>query len=242
MSRASLSEYPIVVLWTIPRSRSTAFERMMIERGDHHVVDEPYSARYYLSESSLSNRFSEVVPDSEPDEILSRLKEAAKHRPVFVKDMAYQARGLITPEFVGNFTNTFLVREPVSAVASLSLKWPDFTEEEAGYTALLEAFHIVTETTGEKPHVVEADELARNPERTAAEYCKAVGIEFVPDSLNWAPGMADEWVRWQDWYSGVAESTGFQVPRPVPKELPADPRKRAIVERAQLVYHELLAG
>ncbi|HUD39315.1 MAG TPA: hypothetical protein VMR14_20630 [Streptosporangiaceae bacterium] len=38
---------PILMLWSAPRSRSTAFFRMMIERGDFVCVHEPFS---YLAE------------------------------------------------------------------------------------------------------------------------------------------------------------------------------------------------
>jgi hypothetical protein len=34
---------PILMLWSAPRSRSTAFYRMMIERGDFTGVREPFS-------------------------------------------------------------------------------------------------------------------------------------------------------------------------------------------------------
>jgi hypothetical protein len=33
----------LLALWSAPRSRSTAFERMMMERGDFRVVHEPFS-------------------------------------------------------------------------------------------------------------------------------------------------------------------------------------------------------
>ncbi len=47
----------IIALWAAPRSVSTAFERMMMERGDHAVVHEPFSAHYYLSSARTSDRF-----------------------------------------------------------------------------------------------------------------------------------------------------------------------------------------
>lgn len=37
----------LLMLWSAPRSRSTAFFRMMAERGDFTVVHEPFS---YLAE------------------------------------------------------------------------------------------------------------------------------------------------------------------------------------------------
>lgn len=38
----------IVALWTHPRSVSTAFERVMMERGDFKILHEPFSYLYYV--------------------------------------------------------------------------------------------------------------------------------------------------------------------------------------------------
>ena len=44
----------IIALWTHPRSISTAFERVMIERGDFNVLHEPFSYLYYVHEGDAS--------------------------------------------------------------------------------------------------------------------------------------------------------------------------------------------
>ena len=51
-----------IALWATPRTASTAFERMMIERGDVRVVNEPWSHFYYYSADGPSDRFDEVLP------------------------------------------------------------------------------------------------------------------------------------------------------------------------------------
>ena len=38
---------PILVLWAVPRSTSTAFERMMKQRGDHEIAHEPFGEVWY---------------------------------------------------------------------------------------------------------------------------------------------------------------------------------------------------
>lgn len=84
--------HPIQFLWATPRTVSTAFERMMIERGDHVVYDEPFSAAYYLGPDRRSTRFAELVDDGDPAEVVDRLGEAATRAPVFVKDMVTSAQ------------------------------------------------------------------------------------------------------------------------------------------------------
>ncbi len=85
---------------------------MMIERGDHAVFDEPFSARYYFSSESRSTRFEQSEPDSTGTAVSALLRDASADGPVFVKDMAYHATGLLDQDLLGNFVNCFLVREP----------------------------------------------------------------------------------------------------------------------------------
>jgi hypothetical protein len=40
--------HPIIALWTHPRSISTAFERVMMERKDFKILHEPFSYLYYV--------------------------------------------------------------------------------------------------------------------------------------------------------------------------------------------------
>lgn len=54
-----------LVLWAVPRSASTAFERVFIERGEHEVIHEPFSATYYHSTQRRSDRF--LDGDAEPN-------------------------------------------------------------------------------------------------------------------------------------------------------------------------------
>ncbi len=54
----------MLVLWATPRTVSTAFERMIIERGDHLVLDEPWSRAYYFGPERHSDRFELTFPES----------------------------------------------------------------------------------------------------------------------------------------------------------------------------------
>ena len=49
----------IVALWTYPRTISTAFERVMMERGDFEVLHEPFSYLYYVhrTDATISQEF-----------------------------------------------------------------------------------------------------------------------------------------------------------------------------------------
>ena len=110
----------ITVLWSVPRSVSTSFERMMSARGDHAVFDEPFSRSYYYGPDRRSARFTETLPHSSAEQVLEEIEAAAQERPVFVKDMAYQAATLLGPDLLTRFHNCFLVRDPAATLRSLA--------------------------------------------------------------------------------------------------------------------------
>src|SRR5215207_11477502 len=79
-----------VALWAVPRSVSTALERVFVERGDFKVFHEPFSASYYYSPERRSDRFvgMEAKKEYGHQRILERML-AHEEKPVYFKDMAY---------------------------------------------------------------------------------------------------------------------------------------------------------
>ncbi|MGD2271409.1 MAG: hypothetical protein PVI06_13470, partial [Desulfobacterales bacterium] len=81
----------IIAFWVHPRSISTAFERVFIERGDFKVLHEPFSALYYVYEKRVDCPGQHIDPDapmSYPD-IKNWILQEAEKAPVFFKDMCY---------------------------------------------------------------------------------------------------------------------------------------------------------
>ncbi|HUF83988.1 MAG TPA: sulfotransferase family protein [Acidimicrobiia bacterium] len=228
--------HPIVALWTAPRTASTAFERMMMERGDVTVFHEPFSVRYYFGATKRSARYGEVRDDGDPDAIVAALDAAASQGPVFVKDMAYHVVGLVDDAFLERFVHSFLIRDPAWTVPSLAAIWPDFTDEEVGFDALA----ALVDRVGD-PVIVDSDDLRRDPAGVVEKWCGGVGLPFAPEALSWPPGMRPEWGLWEDWHDEVAQSDGFA---PSPDEPPperSDPRVEAAYQRARPVYEKLLS-
>src|SRR5918998_1003721 len=220
-----------IALWAVPRSLSTAFERVFVERDDLEVLHEPFSASYYYGEGRLSDRYADVEPDAEHnyERVLAEILRPRQRR-VFLKDMAYQAKGVMGPEFISNFVNTFIVRDPKYVLSSLYKMWPDFTLEEAGYEELYWAFRYVTQA-GEDPVVVDAMTFSENPVGILSAYCERVGIPFQPGALSWEPGEVEEWQDWEQWHEAAQESTGIRR---------AERRDPALPERLQEAYENCL--
>lgn len=219
-----MDDVTILALWATPRTVSTAFERMMIERRDHLVLDEPWSRAYYFGPERRSTRYPLTFPESTFAAVEAGVLAAGSGRAVFVKDMAYHAAPGITDEALAAMSHTFLIRDPAAALASLQRRWPDVTDDEAGYRAQQELFERVVAVTGSCPPVIDSDRLRADPDRVIRRWCDRVGLEHLPRALRWRPGMRPEWPLWRDWYAGVAETTGFLPPggSPTPDDTTPD--------------------
>lgn len=237
----------ILALWATPRSLSTAFERMVRERGDHEVHFEPFAAHYYFSDERRSPRFDgEVEPRPEYGfaAILDRLTAEAHHRPVFVKDMAYHVADRADEGFLSAFRSTFILRHPRFAIRSLARIWPDFTLEEAGFGPLRALFDRVCDLTGQIPPVVDGEDLRADPERVVQAWCAAVGLSYDPDALTWEPGRAPDWETWSPWVGSVERSGGLPVGDTEPPRDPAeveldDPSLEEAVEQCVADYEHV---
>jgi hypothetical protein len=231
-----LAEKPIA-LWAAPRSISTAFERIFVEREDFEVFHEPFAASYYFSEERRSDRYPDEEPKEEhrPENVLAELL-SGNGRPVFFKDMAYHTAGFRDRGLVENFRNTFLIREPKQTLSSFYKMWPDFTLEEAGYEQLYCLFECVTEA-GQEPIVVDAEEFSANTEGTIAAYCNELNVPYKPEALSWEQREVPEWEMWDEWHTDAQESTGIeQVPQ---KEVELPEELSETYEHCLLYYQEL---
>lgn len=218
-----MSQSKPIMLWSVPRSISTAFERVFVERDDFEVFHEPFSASYYYGEDRLSNRYADVEPDARYNyqAVLKSILESPAER-VFVKDMGYHAKGLMGPEFVSRFRNTFIVRDPKYVIASLHRMWPDFTLEETGFEQLYRLFRYAMAVDPEDVVVVDAMTFSENPVGVLATYCEHLGIPFQSDSLSWEAEEVPEWERWDGWHDQAQQSTGIKPAERKDPELPKE--------------------
>lgn len=234
------SRHPVRVLWAVPRSASTAFERMVIERDDHAVLDEPFSAAYYHGPQRRSPRYPESEPAATVGAIIAEVDALAAREPVFVKDMAYHPGSLAEAGVLDRWQHAFLIRDPRWSVPSMARIWPDLTDEEAGFAAVAAAVAELR-ARGHAPVVVDGHDLCRAPEAVVAAWCEAMGLAPDPAALGWTPGMRPEWERWRDWYGATARSSGFAPPPDGPPPAPQDARLAALVARCLPLYEELRA-
>src|SRR3712207_6748740 len=170
----------IVALWAVPRSVSTAFERMISQRGDFAVFSEPFSVYYYYSKERLSDRYALAGdhPEAEWSSILSNIAASASGDKVFIRDMAYHVTRRTAEAARLPFVHTFIIRHPLRALLSLHRLWPDFTDEETGFERQYRLAREVQTITGKPPLIIDGDELCIAPENTVRTYCEGIGVPY----------------------------------------------------------------
>lgn len=201
----------ILALWAVPRSVSTAFTRMMIERDDFYVFNSSFSVYYYFSKDRVFDRYGVKADDSyDYQAVLSSLQNTSTEKPLFLKDMAYYVKQCMSKEFLSHFHNTFIIRDPIYALPSLYKIMPDFNLEETGYEQQYRMFQMVWESKGKLPVIIDGSDLRANPEAIVKAYCDAVDIPFIPQALNWeSKKKLPQMELWKDWYDNVINSASF---------------------------------
>lgn len=227
----------ILALWSAPRSRSTAFLRMMMQRGDFYVLHEPFS---HLADFGDTNVAGEAV-GSEP-ELMEAIRALAEKNPVFFKDTTdFRYPGLLADtRFLREVTHTFIIRNPSDAIASHYRLNPRLTCDEVGFSRLYEIFEAAMRVTPKVPPVVDADDLVDDPVAIVREYCRAVGIPFVEKAMSWEPGMPEAWRRAPRWHDDAGRSAGFErAEESSPDDISNNPLLSEYI-RHHLPYYEKL--
>jgi hypothetical protein len=206
----------ILALWSAPRSTSTAFFRMMLERDDFQVLHEPFS---YLAEFGYVDVDGDRLTDGE--QLIARIRELSQTRPVFFKDTTDERYPAVLADhsfLAEDATHTFLIRDPRRTITSYQRINPEFRPEQIGFGHQAELFDAVAAATGSAPLVLDAEQFGADAEATVRGYCATVGIPFRPDAMTWSAGTRAEWGPSAKWHEEVSRSTGFAVPPAAPQE------------------------
>ncbi len=208
----------IVVLWSTPRTTSTAFEWMMRMRGDMACFHEPFGEAWYKGEDAAWPRLtanSERVKGLSVQSVHDSMLEKALEMPVFSKDMPHFLPPDASDGFLAPFTHSFLIRNPAKSIPSIYKRGPDWVVAEYGFEAHRRLFDRIADRDGAPPPVIDSDDLLENPEDIVSAWCRAVGLEYLPGALSWEPGARPE-VGWYDngsWHDSLSASDGLK-PQP----------------------------
>ena len=222
----------MLMLWSAPRSRSTAFYRMMTERGDFTGVHEPFSRVRVFRNTEISGRTLATAP-----EVIAELRSLAATRQVFIKDTTDRRHPEVLADqrfLAEDAQHTFLIRHPRETIRSYLAIRRNPRMHELGFEAQYEVYAKVRKLTGRDPLVVDAGDLISRPADTIEAYCAHVGIDFRPHALSWQPSDRPEWQGgFSHWFTDVAASSGLA---PVPSRRGLDAEQHPLLD-TYLDYH-----
>lgn len=206
--------YPILALWAHPRSMSTAFERVMRERGDLTVFHEPFMADYLHHRAPRTFAMLEDGAAHWVDypQMRDRMVAAANDQPVFFKDMSYYVMSLLAddPVFCRRCLNLFLVRDPRPAIASWWRKDTEVTCSEIGYEDQWRHVQLLQDL-GAPLRVVRSETVAADPRGVIGRIWDWAGLPDAPQAFAWQAGETPaDWRHVQGWHPEVIGSTGLR--------------------------------
>lgn len=229
----------IVHLIATPRNISTGIMYSFAQRADMRVIDEPWYA-HWLLHTGADHPGREATLASQPHThalVMQGIDAAAKTKPhLFLKNMAKHLEGLPT-DFLSQFKNLFLIRDPHKLIASFAAVLPNPPETEIGLVGQYALFHQCLQR-GETPMVLDSGDLLENPEGVMHGVCSALGLPWDPAMLQWEAGPRPEDGVWaQYWYANVHQSTGFAAQSTSSRPLPAE--CMPLYERLAPLYAEM---
>jgi Sulfotransferase domain len=198
----------VFALWSAPRTRSTAFFRSMVERGDMTVLHEPFCKLRDFGETDAGARTFDSAAS-----LLDWLRDETDDLRVFLKDhppTAYVREVLADRRFLAEARHAFLIRRPEEIAASSYALDPGMNITAIGLKRLCEVQEAVRDAGGDASVVIDSDDLVIRPEATMAAYCAAVGLPFISRALTWQPGERPEWRPYARWHVDASNSSGFE--------------------------------
>jgi hypothetical protein len=232
-----------VVLWSPPRTLSTALERCLIENDAIHVLHEPFGKPYYWGAEAKSDRENDSETQytdtyaSVAYDIFEALPPPGK-RFVFSKNLSYYfsphnlpALGELLGGDWGRVHHSFMIRDPAKAISSLYYKscvaneatgYAYFDKAEAGFMACWELLLHLERQDGVPPiTIIDADDLLADPEGMMTAYCEATGLPFDRSMLSWEPGCPPQLESpWTGWTDDVTRSRGLLCSASSPARAP----------------------
>lgn len=240
--------HPIIALWAVPRSTSTAFEWMMRQRGDLDCLHEPFGEAWYQGEAPLWQRYKpgdKTTPGLTLESTWQDIQQRARKGPVFIKDFPHYINHLWDEEFLSRFTHAFLIRDPALTITSVYNKWPDFDEGEVGFPEQRALFDLVKALEQRTPPVFDSNDLLENPPAMVKAFCDAVGIPYLEHALSWEPGADTSLYSWWDggsFHQNLKQSTGLVAQQRRYVELSDAPERVKQVHRRMLPHYERMSA
>lgn len=210
------------------------------QREDTKVVDEPFYG-YYLAKTGIKHPgFAETISSMsrDPSEIIDQIHSLEKQHPViFLKNMAHH-HVEIELNYLKEFKNIFLIRNPKQLIASFAQVIHNPTIQDIGLKDEADLFKYCQANGKYAPIVIDSNDLLSNPEEYISTLCQKLEIPYSPAMLTWKKGAISEDGIWAEhWYKNIHNSTGFAKQKTSSR--PFDNQYQPLLETATKYYDEL---
>jgi len=211
------------------------------QRTDTQVFDEPLYG-FYLNHSEADKYHpgaADIINgmDNDGDKVMRTLSRFDDSSVYFFKNMTHHLLDL-DRNYLRNFVNVILTRNPVEMLPSFAKVIPNPTMQDVGYQLHIDLIHDL-QAMNLPVIVVDAKNILLNPEAQLTKLCEAIGIPFDKAMLSWTKGARQEdgiWAKY--WYANVHNSTGFQAYTPKIEPFPG--YLEPLLEECEACYRELL--
>lgn len=216
-----------IVLWSTPRSHSTALAYSFGNRNDTVVIDEPLYASWLVS-SGTNHQGRELVIEKAQGKDQSQLIQGTLQGDLDIKNNDKEPKIRFWKHIAKHYNasqdndkswlwredvfHVFLVREPRRIIRSW-VKVEKVTNEDIGLDILVNMYNLLQNNPKikNKPILLDAKYLALDPEGVLQTLCNQLQIPFEKNQmLSWQPGKRDfDIANAKFWYSEVWKSSGF---------------------------------
>ena len=215
-----------IAMWSGPRNISTAMMRSFGNRGDTFVIDEPFYA-FYLSHSGFNHPGKEEVLKSQStnwDEVVRLITGDIPDKKFiwYQKHMVHHIANEKDIDWLKNFHNCFLIRNPKEVIISYAKQTPINEITDLGFVQQVNLFKKIKTFTGKTPFVFDAKDILINPEKYLKKMCEYFNINFSSKMLKWPKGERSTDGVWSPyWYKNVINSDSFFPYKDSKEEVPS---------------------
>jgi hypothetical protein len=207
----------VISMWSAPRSLSTVLLYSFAQHTRCQHFDEPFlwpylkSADHFEIEGVEQHLTSDLVdPSKQYASLFSPQRGRDFH---YIKNMAYQWMDL-DDTWQDAFTHGFLIREPKKMLVSYLKNCASCCAEDFALDKLWSIYQRALES-GQRPPIVDADDLLKEPELMLKALCETFEMPFEKEMLHWEPGpLEGDFLLETGWYRDILKSTGYRKYEP----------------------------
>ncbi|MFO1257949.1 MAG: hypothetical protein U1E78_06020 [Gammaproteobacteria bacterium] len=191
------TDNPIIIIWAVPRSRSTVFERVWMQ----------------VPNMSVFHELFEPIDDATPrpyGEIRDQLVNAAQYAPVILKDTflyCLDENLKLDSSFLKQVKHIFLIRDPKETIPSFLAIEPDPNITEFSFEA---AYHLHQHliSIGCETLVIDTSDLISSQHFIFETAFKFAGLPFKDSYLTFnAADDLSSWEKFSKWHQDALAHT-----------------------------------